>query len=59
MAQVCWEYEVIAYVVHNGGHTWPGGMQYASMGTVGYVTYVIDAADVLWQHLSKHSLTEQ
>ncbi|MEM2214815.1 MAG: PHB depolymerase family esterase [Candidatus Nezhaarchaeales archaeon] len=48
--------EVIAYVILEGGHVWPGGTQYVTIGTVGRQTYVIDATDLLWKHLSKHVL---
>ena len=51
--------EVIAYGILDGGHCWPGGNQFVTIETVGRVTYVIDATELLWEHLSKHALPEQ
>ena len=48
--------EVILYEITNGGHTWPGKYQYASLLTVGLTTQHFDATEVIWEHLSKHIL---
>lgn len=50
--------EVIVYDIIGGGHVWPGGTQYVSLEQVGAETYVIDATELLWKHLSKHALPE-
>lgn len=50
--------EVIFYRIENGGHTWPGTYQYASLLTVGLTTQHIHATDLIWEHLSKHTLPE-
>lgn len=48
--------EVIFYRIEEGGHTWPGRYQYASLITVGRTTQHIDATELIWQHLSQHRL---
>lgn len=48
--------EVIFYRIENGGHTWPGTYQYASLLTVGLTTQHIHATDLIWEHLSEHRL---
>lgn len=50
--------EVIVYDIIGGGHVWPGGTQYVVLSTVGAQTYVIDATELIWKHLSKHALPE-
>jgi polyhydroxybutyrate depolymerase len=51
--------EVIVYAVWGGGHGWPGGTQYVVPTTVGWMTYLIDATELLWEHFKKHALPEQ
>lgn len=51
--------EVIFYRIEEGGHTWPGRYQYASLITVGYTSQHIDATKVIWEHLSQHRLPIQ
>ena len=48
--------EVAFYQVHEGGHTWPGKYQYASLITVGLTSQHIDATEAIWGHLRQHSL---
>ncbi len=48
--------EVIFYRVEEGGHTWPGKTQYASLISVGLTTQQIDAMELIWTHLKEHSL---
>jgi polyhydroxybutyrate depolymerase len=40
---------VILYEVQEGGHTWPGGWQYASAALVGATSRDIDASALLWE----------
>jgi polyhydroxybutyrate depolymerase len=48
--------EVILYKVEGGGHTWPGGEQYADPLIIGYVTTHIDGTAHIWDLLKEHSL---
>ena len=48
--------EVVVYTVKNGGHTWPGGMQYLPPLIVGKVTHQMDATPVIWEFFSRHRL---
>ena len=43
--------EVVLYVVHGGGHTWPGR---PGDGTLGKSTTNISANDLLWDFFQKH-----
>lgn len=45
--------EVIGYVVNNGGHTWPQGLQYASEATIGKTSQDINANEVIWTFFKK------
>lgn len=51
-------HEIVAYAVNGGGHCWPGGNQYVVETTVGPVTHLIDATQLVWEHLSKYRLPE-
>jgi polyhydroxybutyrate depolymerase len=51
--------EVVFYRVEDGGHTWPGKYQYASLLSVGLTTQHIDATELIWEHLSRHTLPLQ
>ncbi len=42
------------YTVHGGGHTWPGGEQYAPASLVGVTTQQFDAGELLWTFLAAH-----
>jgi polyhydroxybutyrate depolymerase len=48
--------EVVLYAVEGGGHTWPGGPQYASERLIGRTSYDISAAEVIWQFFTGHTL---
>jgi len=43
--------QVILFKVVGGGHTWPGGPQYAAEIAVGKVTTHIDGSAYIWKHL--------
>lgn len=47
--------EVILYRIENGGHTWPGGLPYASSGFAGKISQDINASETLWQFFRTHS----
>ena len=47
--------EVVIYRIEGGGHTWPGGLPYASSGFAGKISQDIDASDTLWQFFKTHS----
>jgi polyhydroxybutyrate depolymerase len=46
--------EVTLYAIENGGHTWPGGLQYMPERTVGKTSRDIDAGEILWQFFRRH-----
>jgi polyhydroxybutyrate depolymerase len=48
--------EAVFYQVEEGGHTWPGKYQYASLISVGLTSQQFDATEVIWDHLSRQSL---
>jgi polyhydroxybutyrate depolymerase len=43
--------QVILYKVDGGGHTWPGGPQYASELAIGKVSNQIDGSAEIWRYL--------
>jgi polyhydroxybutyrate depolymerase len=47
--------EVVAYVIHGGGHTWPNGLRYLGEWAVGKVSHQLDATDVIWEFFKRHS----
>ncbi|KYK35392.1 MAG: phospholipase [Theionarchaea archaeon] len=47
--------EVILYAIEGGGHTWPGGLQYASKRLIGRTCYDITATEIIWQFFSEHT----
>lgn len=47
--------EVILYAVEGGGHTWPGGYQYASTALVGLTSQDFKAADIIWEFFKRHA----
>lgn len=47
--------EVLFFVVHGGGHTWPSGMKYAGEWAVGKVSRQLDTCDLLWDFFKRHS----
>ena len=46
--------EVILYKIAEGGHTWPGGIQYLSPKLVGRVCRDIKATEIIWEFFSRH-----
>jgi polyhydroxybutyrate depolymerase len=47
--------EVVLYRIEGGGHTWPGGLPYASSGFAGRISQDINASELLWQFFRTHS----
>ncbi|MFZ2145969.1 MAG: CFI-box-CTERM domain-containing protein [Sedimentisphaerales bacterium] len=43
--------EVILFKVEGGGHTWPGGKEYAPESIIGKVSTHIDGSALIWKHL--------
>jgi polyhydroxybutyrate depolymerase len=48
----CGGADVVLYVVHGGGHTWPGADE--ATGGVGFTTHEIDASELIWQFFASH-----
>lgn len=48
---------VVAYIIENGGHTWPGGWQYLPERYIGKTSRAIDANQVIWQFFQTQALT--
>lgn len=48
--------EVILYEIQGGGHTWPGGVQYAPEFLVGKTCREVDANRVIWDFFARHSM---
>ena len=46
--------EVVLYRIIGGGHTWPGGMQYAPERWIGKTSREIDATEEIWQFFKAH-----
>ena len=49
--------EVVLYTIIGGGHTWPGGMQYAPERWIGKTSREIDATVVIWKFFKAHPRT--
>jgi polyhydroxybutyrate depolymerase len=47
--------EVLCYRIEGGGHTWPGGRQYAPAFLVGWVCEDFDATHAIWDFFKMHS----
>jgi len=47
--------EVRGYAIQNGGHTWPGGMQYAPAPMIGKTTHNLDASETIWEFFAAHT----
>jgi polyhydroxybutyrate depolymerase len=43
--------QVILFKVDGGGHTWPGGLEYAPEFVVGKISTHIDGSALIWRHL--------
>ena len=50
------EAEAQFYTITNGGHTWPGGLQYLPASLVGKTTRNLDASQTLWAFVSRFTL---
>jgi polyhydroxybutyrate depolymerase len=50
------ELQVVSYTVTNGGHTWPGGWQFAPKFIVGKTTQNLNACDVIWDFFKAYHL---
>ena len=48
--------EVIVYVIKNGGHTWPGGMQYAPESLIGKTCRDFNASEAIIEFFKRHEL---
>jgi polyhydroxybutyrate depolymerase len=48
--------EVILYTINNGGHTWPGGLQYLPEGMIGKTCRDFNASEAIWGFFSRHPL---
>jgi polyhydroxybutyrate depolymerase len=48
--------EVVLYAVEGGGHTWPGGLQYASESRIGKTSRDFDASELIWQFFKEHPM---
>ena len=46
--------EVVLYMIYNGGHTWPDGLQYLPESLVGRTTHDINANNVIWDFFLTH-----
>jgi len=46
--------EVFLFVVHGGGHTWPGGLKYLGEWAVGKVSHQLQATDLIWDFFKRH-----
>ena len=49
-------FKVIGYTITNGGHTWPGGWQYAPKFIVGKTTKNLNACQVIWDFFKEYKL---
>ena len=47
--------EVVVYGIEGGGHTWPGGLQYLSEGTVGKTSRDFSASQAIWDFFKNHT----
>jgi polyhydroxybutyrate depolymerase len=46
--------QVVSYVVTNGGHTWPQGLQYLSVAIIGKTTQNLNANENIWAFFKKY-----
>lgn len=47
--------QVVSYTVVNGGHTWPGGSQYAPKNFVGLVSHNLNACEAIWNFFKQYT----
>jgi polyhydroxybutyrate depolymerase len=45
--------EVASYVITNGGHTWPQGLQYLSIALIGKTSQNMNANNVIWSFFKR------
>ncbi len=45
--------QIQLYIINNGGHTWPGGVQYAPASLIGLTSRDIDASTLIWQFFAR------
>jgi len=48
------ETSVVSYIIENGGHTWPGGLQYLPEALVGKTTKNLNASETIWAFFKSH-----
>ena len=48
--------EVVLFGIDGGGHTWPGGYQYADEHLIGKTSQEFDASEIIWQFFKKHPM---
>jgi polyhydroxybutyrate depolymerase len=48
--------KVIGYTINNGGHTWPGGWQYAPKFIIGKTTKNLNACQTIWGFFKEYKL---
>jgi len=48
--------KVIGYTINNGGHTWPGGWQYAPKFIIGKTTKNLNACQTIWDFFKEYKL---
>lgn len=47
--------EVVLYAIEGGGHTWPGGPQYAPVAFIGNTNRDINASEHIWQFFARQT----
>lgn len=45
--------EVISYVIQNGGHTWPQGLQYLNESIIGKTSQDLNACEEIWRFFKR------
>lgn len=48
--------DIQLYTVVDGGHTWPGGLQYLPERRIGKTSQDIDASEVIWAFFAEHPM---
>lgn len=48
--------QVILYTVKEGGHTWPGGLQYMQEKLIGKTSRDFNASETIWQFFKEHPM---
>ncbi|MGD2247480.1 MAG: alpha/beta fold hydrolase [Candidatus Methanofastidiosia archaeon] len=51
--------EVMFYCIEGGGHTWPGGPQYAAVRIIGKTCYDFDASEIIWRFFDEHHKVDE